>query len=82
MSHFNPHTPYTGHPQKYYDMYAQTNFETVGWLPAAPNALREKEMLKDTVGNIRKCAASVTALDDQVATLIAKLQERKHWTTP
>ena len=32
----------------------QTNFETIGWLPAAPNALREKEMLKDTVGSIRK----------------------------
>lgn len=77
VSHFNPHVPYEGHPQKYYDMYAQTMFETIGWQPAAPNALREKEMLKDTVGNIRKAAAATTALDDQVGALFNKLRERQ-----
>ena len=50
VGYLNPHTPYSGHPQKYYDMYANTPFDTVGWEPAAPNALREKEMLNDTVG--------------------------------
>lgn len=35
VSYFNPHTPYDGHPQKYYDMYAKTTFETVGWEPPA-----------------------------------------------
>ena len=54
-------------------MYANVNFDTVGWKPAAPNALREKELLKDTVGNLRKCAASVTALDDQIPALIKHL---------
>ncbi len=76
-SYFNPHTPYAGHPQKYYDMYASTNFETIGWERPAPNALREKELLADTVGNLRKCAASVTALDDQVGTLLKALSDRK-----
>ena len=50
-----------------------------GWEKPAPNALREKDMLKDTVGNIRKCAAGTTALDDQIPVLIRKLQERKLW---
>jgi len=76
VSYFNPHTPYTGHPQKYYDMYANTSFDTVGWEPAAPNALREKALLADTVGNLRRCAASVTALDDQIPVLLRKLEEK------
>lgn len=70
VSHLNPHVPYEGHPQKYYDMYAQVRFETIGWEPPAKNALREKEYLNDIVGNIRKCAAAVTALDDQVGALM------------
>ncbi len=76
VSYFNPHVPYTGHPQKYYDLYAKTSFDTVGWEPPAPNALREKEMLSDIVGNLRKCAASTTALDDQIPVLLAKLRQR------
>ncbi|MGH9627234.1 MAG: sulfatase family protein [Bryobacteraceae bacterium] len=76
VSYLNPHTPYEGHPQKYYDMYANTSFNTVGWQPAAPNALREKELLKDTVGNLRKAAAATTALDDQIPILLEKLRDR------
>ncbi|MBK5294594.1 MAG: sulfatase-like hydrolase/transferase [Acidobacteriia bacterium] len=76
VSYFNPHTPYDGHPQKYYDLYANTNFETIGWEPAAPHALREKNLLTDTVGNLRKCAASTTALDDQIPVLLQKLRQR------
>jgi len=76
VSYLNPHTPYDGHPQKYYDMYAKVNFEKVGWEEPAANALREKEMLADIVGNLRKCAASVTALDDQIPILLDKLEER------
>ncbi|MEK7406556.1 MAG: sulfatase-like hydrolase/transferase [Acidobacteriota bacterium] len=76
LGYLHPHTPYDGHPAKYYEMYAKTNFETIGWEPSAPNALREKDYLKDIVGNIRKCAASVTALDDQIPPLLKKLEER------
>jgi hypothetical protein len=49
-SYFNPHVPYDGHPQKYYDMYAGTKFDSVDYAPAAPNALREKDLLQDTLG--------------------------------
>ncbi|MGH9721542.1 MAG: sulfatase family protein [Bryobacteraceae bacterium] len=76
VSYFNPHTPYEGHPQKYYDMYASTSFDSVGWAPPAPNALREKNLLGDIVGNIRKAAAATTALDDQIPVLLAKLSQR------
>jgi arylsulfatase A-like enzyme len=76
-SHLNPHVPYEGHPQKYYDMYQNVDFESAGWEPAAPNALREKNMLKDIVPNIRRCAAATTALDDQIPPLLKKLEERK-----
>lgn len=76
LSYLNPHTPYTGHPARYYDMYSGVKFDTAGWEPAAPNALREKNYLEDTVDNIRKCAASVTALDDQIPVLQRKLAER------
>lgn len=76
VSHFNPHTPYEGHPQKYYDLYNGVNFDTFGREPAAANALREKQMLADQVGNLRKCAASVTALDDQIPVLLGKLAQK------
>ncbi len=76
VSYQNPHTPYDGHPQKYYDLYKDTKFDTVGWEKAAPNALREKGMLADTVGNLRKAAAATTALDDQLPALFRKLNEK------
>lgn len=75
-SYFNPHTPYDGHPQRYYEMYKDATFESFEYAPAAPNALREKGLLNDTVGNLRKCAASVTALDDQIPVLLKKLTEK------
>ncbi len=77
IGYLNPHTPYEGHPQRYYDMYKDTRFDTIGWEPPAANALREKNFLSDIVGNNRRHAASVTALDDQIPVLLRKLQERK-----
>jgi choline-sulfatase len=77
VGYFNPHVPYEGHPQKYYDLYSSTRFETVGWEPAAKNALREKEMLSDTVANIRRAAAATTALDDQIPVLLRKLADKR-----
>ena len=76
VSHLNPHLPYDGHPQKYYDMYANTKFDSVDYQPAAANALREKDLLKDTLGNIRRAAASVTALDDRIPVLVDCLRKR------
>ncbi|MBI3680830.1 MAG: sulfatase-like hydrolase/transferase [Acidobacteria bacterium] len=76
VGYLNPHTPYEGHPQRYYDMYKETRFDTFGWDPPAPNALREKNLLSDIVGNNRRQAAAVTALDDQIPVLLKKLDER------
>lgn len=76
VAHLNPHTPYDGHPQRYYDLYRDARFETFGIEPAAPNALRERNYLENPVPHIRRCAASVTALDDQVGVLHRKLVER------
>ncbi|MFN3325659.1 MAG: sulfatase [Bryobacteraceae bacterium] len=78
-SYLNPHTPYDGHPQKYYDIYKDARFEKVGYESPAPNALREKQFLDDPVPHLRMCAASVTALDDQIPALLAKLHERGLW---
>jgi arylsulfatase A-like enzyme len=65
-------------PQKNLDLYTKTGFETVGWDFQAPNATR-KEMLRDVPGNMRKYAAALTTLDEQIPTLQAKLQKRGVW---
>ena len=65
-------------PQKNLDLYASTGFETVGWDAAAANATK-KEMLRDVPGNLRKYAAALTTLDEQIAALQAKLQQRGVW---
>jgi len=76
VGYLNPHVPYDGHPLKYYEMYAKSNFDGFGIQPPAANALREKEYLQNPVENIRKCAAAVTALDDQILILRRKLTEK------
>lgn len=76
VSHFNPHTPYEGHPAKYYEMYANASFEKQSLMQPAENALREKEYLQDMLGSFRKCAAAITALDDQLPPLRRKLMEK------
>ena len=76
VGYLNPHTPYTGHPQQYYDMYANTKFDSVEYEQAAPNALREKDLLKDIPGNLKRAAAATTALDAQIPLLLKKLREK------
>jgi arylsulfatase A-like enzyme len=65
---------YEGVAQKYYDMYASVNFDQYAPDPIPPGALH-KEMLSDIIGNARKVAAAVTALDDEVAALLAQLHK-------
>lgn len=72
-----PTPPYDNVPQKFRDMYAQTRFNTFPRDPAAPNARAGKELLADTVGNLRKYAAAVSALDEQVQSVVAKIYARK-----
>jgi arylsulfatase A-like enzyme len=77
VSHFNPHTPLDGHPQKYYDLYRDAEFPGIPVEPPRPNALRERELLRDPIPNIRKTAAATTALDDRVGALLDYLDEKK-----
>lgn len=69
--------PFDGHDPKFSEQYAQTKFETIGWLPAAANAKRAREVGADPVSYIRRAAAATSALDAQVAALLDKLRERK-----
>jgi len=68
--------PHPDPSQKYLDLYANTSFDTIGWQPMAPNAAQNKNMFQDIVGNLRKFAAAVTALDDQIPPLLNKLDQR------
>jgi arylsulfatase A-like enzyme len=72
----NPHRLSDTLAKKYLDMYAGVKFETFGYAPMAKNAARDKEMFGDFLGNLRKCAASTTALDDQLPVLLEKLRQR------
>lgn len=76
VGYLNPSTPYDGHPQKYLDLYSSTKFETVGWQNPVVNARHDKEMLADNLGNLRRAAASLTALDDQLLVLLRKLEQK------
>jgi len=77
-SHPGPRPPYDGVEQKHHDLYAKTQFDTLDLqrTPAA-NARLGREMLADTIGNIRKFAAAVSALDADVGALLQKLSQRK-----
>jgi arylsulfatase A-like enzyme len=68
--------PYDSVPQKYLAMYVTQPF--VGYAPDLPaaNALGGKAMLTNILGNVRNAAATVTALDDEVGTVLAKLRAR------
>jgi arylsulfatase A-like enzyme len=65
-------------PRKNLDLYARTGFETVGWDAVAASAT-QKEMLRDVPGNLRKYAAALTTLDEQIPALHEKLQKRGVW---
>lgn len=69
--------PYDGTAKKYLDLYANENFEGYAADPPAPNARAGKEMLANRVGNLRKVAATITALDDQIGVLLAKLTQKQ-----
>jgi arylsulfatase A-like enzyme len=69
--------PYEGVAQKYRDLYTQTKFDTFSRDPLAPNSKGGKEMMGDVVGSLRKYAAAVTSMDDEVQAVMARLSERK-----
>ena len=68
--------PYDEVPKQYLDLYAAEPFD--GYAPDLPaaNAADGKEMLRNILGNVRKAAAGVTAIDDTVKNVLAKLRAR------
>jgi arylsulfatase A-like enzyme len=70
--------PYDDVPLKHSALYGQTRFETfVPPDPPAANAKAGKEMLGDIIGGLRKAAATITAVDEQVGAIITRLQQRQ-----
>jgi arylsulfatase A-like enzyme len=68
--------PYEGVAQKFHEQYAQAKFDTFNRERPAPNAQRNKELLADPIGSLRKYAAAVSAFDDEVGVLIARLTQK------
>jgi len=70
--------PYDGVPKKYQDMYATQAFLDYSVEPAAANAHVGKEMLANRVASLRKLAAAITELDDNVQGVVGKIYA-KQW---
>jgi arylsulfatase A-like enzyme len=71
------HPPYDGTPKKFVDLYASEKFESYAQDKPAANAREGKEMLGDGIAALRKAAAAVSALDDQVGAVVAKLYQKQ-----
>lgn len=77
VSYTFPKAPYEGIPQKYLDLYANQRFEDYSVEAAAPNAASGKEMLANRVPNLRKVAAAISQLDDNVQSVLAKIYQKQ-----
>lgn len=62
-----------GAAAKYQEMYKSVTFDSFGIQPVAENAKAGKEFLQNPVASLRRYAAAVTALDDQIPALQKKL---------
>jgi arylsulfatase A-like enzyme len=72
-----PKPSYEGIPQKYLDLYASQRFEDYSVESAAPNASAGKEMLANRIANLRKVAAGITELDENVQAIVAKIYQKQ-----
>ena len=75
--HYSLRPPYEDAPKKFVDLYARETFEAYAMDRPAANARDGKEMLANTRANLRKAAAAVSALDEQVGAVIAKLYQKQ-----
>jgi len=69
--------PYASIAKKYLDLYAIEPFEGYAADRPAANAKLGKEMLGDILGNVRKAAAALSAMDDDAGAILAKLRQRQ-----
>lgn len=75
VSQLNPGGPAEGHPRRYLDLYAGARFATFGIQPAAASAASGRDLLADPLPALRRVAAAITALDDQVGALHRRILE-------
>jgi arylsulfatase A-like enzyme len=68
--------PYEGVAQKYLEQYADTKFDTFNPERPAANARRNQDLLANPIASLRKYAAAVSAFDDEVGAIIARLTSR------
>ncbi len=73
LSYPGPGAPVEGVPAKYQELYKSVTFDSFGIQPVAENAKAGKEFLQNPVASLRRYAAAVTALDDQIPALQRKL---------
>ena len=57
--------------------YRDSNFSGLGWLPAAPDAASGRDILRDPVDALRKAAAGIAWLDEQIPLLRGALVNQK-----
>jgi arylsulfatase A-like enzyme len=69
--------PYGNIPSKYLDLYSDEKFENYSVEPAAANARSGKELLADRVANLRKVAAAISMMDDNVGAMTAKISQKQ-----
>jgi arylsulfatase A-like enzyme len=69
--------PYNGVPQKFLDLYTAERFENYAAEPVAANARAGKEMLLNRLGNLRKVAGTISAIDDGVGTIVTTLYKQQ-----
>jgi arylsulfatase A-like enzyme len=67
---------YDGLAAKYADLYKTASFQTLGTQPPSPSALDGRELLADLPASIRRAAACISALDEQIGALHRSLIQR------
>ena len=64
-------------PSNYLDLYAQENFVNYSVEPAAANARSGKEMLRNRLANLRRAAAALSMMDDNVGALTTRISQKQ-----
>jgi len=64
-------------PDRCLKLYADTNFSDLGWLPAAADAATGRDVLSDPVEHLRRAAAGISYVDEQIPLLRGAIVDRK-----
>jgi len=64
-------------PAKYLDLYAHEKFDNYSVEAAAANARGGKELLADRVASLRKVAAAISMMDDNVGALTTRISQKQ-----